>query len=251
MTKQSLRLAGIHTISTILHQSPERILNLYVVQGRVDYRIQSLITDAKKNGIFIQTVSRHQLDEWFENFPHQGVAANCRNLPAMTENDLDAILSDNSQQALFLILDGIQDPHNLGACLRTANAAGVHAVIAPKDRSVGLNATVSKVACGAAEVTPFIQVTNLARTIRLLRDKGVWIWGLTGDADKNLFQADLRSSCAFVIGAEEIGLRRLTREHCDELFAIPMHGTVESLNASVATGICLYEAVRQRFKSPF
>jgi 23S rRNA (guanosine2251-2'-O)-methyltransferase len=163
----------------------------------------------------------------------------------LTENDLDALL-DKTDSPFLLILDGVTDPHNLGACLRNADAAGVHGVIVPKDNSVGLTPTVSKVACGAAETVPLFQVTNLARTMKRLQERGVWIAGTAGEADSTLFQADLKGALAIAMGAEGKGLRRLSRESCDTLISIPMAGSVSSLNVSVATGICLFEAVRQR-----
>ena len=177
---------------------------------------------------------------------HQGVVARCRAVTVWQEDDLDQLLDGLSVPPLLLVLDGVQDPHNLGACLRSADAAGVHAVIAPRDRAVGLTPVVRKVASGAAETVPFIQVTNLARTLRTLKDKGLWTVGADAEGDGDVFSADLRGPTVLVMGAEGQGMRRLTREHCDLLVRIPMQGTVESLNVSVATGICLFEAVRQR-----
>ncbi|MDH5473426.1 MAG: 23S rRNA (guanosine(2251)-2'-O)-methyltransferase RlmB, partial [Gammaproteobacteria bacterium] len=174
----------------------------------------------------------------------QGIAGRYRSLTADSENSLDQLLLKDN--LLLLILDGIQDPHNLGACLRSADAAGVDAVIAPKDRATGLTPTVRKVACGAAESVPFIQVTNLARTLKQLKDAEVWIIGAAGEADTVIYDANLTGKLAIVMGAEEKGLRRLTRENCDLLVKLPMAGQVESLNVSVATGVCLFEAVRQR-----
>ena len=163
----------------------------------------------------------------------------------LDEADLDAVLNKQSEPFL-LVLDGVTDPHNIGACLRTADAAGVHAVIVPKDKSAGLTATARKVACGAAESVPLIQVTNLSRTLKHLQDKGVWVIGTAGEAEQLIYQVDLKGPTALVMGAEGKGMRRLTREHCDQLVKLPMAGAVSSLNVSVATGVCLYEIVRQR-----
>ncbi|PUV48591.1 23S rRNA (guanosine(2251)-2'-O)-methyltransferase RlmB, partial [Cronobacter sakazakii] len=176
---------------------------------------------------------------------HQGIVARVKPGRQYGENDLPDLLAAHAQPFL-LILDGVTDPHNLGACLRSADAAGVHAVIVPKDRSAQLNATAKKVACGAAESVPLIRVTNLARTMRLLQEENVWIVGTAGEADHTLYQSKMTGPLALVMGAEGEGMRRLTREHCDELISIPMAGSVSSLNVSVATGICLFEAVRQR-----
>jgi 23S rRNA (guanosine2251-2'-O)-methyltransferase len=201
---------------------------------------------AKNKKIRIELLSRQALDKLTQNANHQGAVAFFEKSKQYTEKDLDSILDHLSEPAFLLILDGIQDPHNLGACLRSADAAGVHAVLAPKDKSVGLTPAVCKVASGAAESIPFIQVTNLARTLRELKEKNVWIYGAAAEASQTLYQADLKGSIAIVLGAEGSGLRRLTREHCDVLLNVPMAGSVSSLNVSVATGIFLFEAVRQR-----
>jgi 23S rRNA (guanosine2251-2'-O)-methyltransferase len=177
---------------------------------------------------------------------HQGVIAFCQSTESYSEDDLQALLEGLDVPPFLLILDGVQDPHNLGACFRSADAAGVHAIIAPKDKSVGLTAVVSKVASGAAEAVPFVQVTNLARTLEILKEMGIWVYGAAGEAEQTLYQADLRGPIAIVLGSEGEGLRRLTRERCDVLLKIPMHGSVSSLNVSVATGIFLFEALRQR-----
>lgn len=185
------------------------------------------------------------MDDKAESSQHQGIVARVKAAKVLNEQDLDVLLA-NTEQPFLLILDGVTDPHNLGACLRNADAAGVQGIIVPKDNSVGLTATVSKVACGAAETVPLFQVTNLARTMRHLQDKGVWIVGTAGEADCELYQADLKGPLAIAMGAEDKGLRRLSRESCDSLISIPMAGSVSSLNVSVATGVCLFEAVRQR-----
>jgi 23S rRNA (guanosine2251-2'-O)-methyltransferase len=241
-------LFGIHAVQALLSQHPERALTLYVQKERHDQKIQVITELAKTNRVKIELLTRVELDALVEDAVHQGVVAACHKPTAHTENDLETIISA-AAKPLLLVLDGIQDPHNLGACLRSADAAGVHAVIVPKDKSVAITPTVSKVASGAAETVPFIQVTNLARTLRFLKDQGIWVFGAAGEATETLYQADLTVPAALVLGAEGQGLRRLTREHCDVLLNIPMRGSVSSLNVSVATGIFLFEALRQRFIS--
>lgn len=248
MKKQDITF-GIHAVSSLLKNSPERILELFVMQGRQDERIMPLIHLVKENGISVQQTSRKVLDDKAESSQHQGIVARVKPAKILAENELANLLTqlDEQQQTPFLlILDGVTDPHNLGACLRNADAAGVHGVIVPKDNSVGLTGVVSKVACGAAETVPLFQVTNLARTMRYLQDKRIWIIGTAGEADCNLYQGDLKGPLAIAMGAEGKGLRRLSREACDTLVSIPMAGSVSSLNVSVAAGICLFEAVRQR-----
>ncbi len=240
-------LFGIHAVLALLSQQPERALTLYLQRDRHDQKIQVITELAKTHRIKIELKTRAELDELAADGVHQGVVAACVTPTAHTENDLETIISA-AVKPLLLVLDGIQDPHNLGACLRSADAAGVHAVIVPKDKSVAITPTVSKVASGAAETVPFIQVTNLARTLRWLKDQGVWVFGAAGEATETLYQADLTVPAALVLGAEGQGLRRLTREHCDMLLNIPMQGSVSSLNVSVATGIFLFEALRQRLK---
>jgi 23S rRNA (guanosine2251-2'-O)-methyltransferase len=237
---------GLHSVAALLQEHAERVTQLYVQQGRHDQRLQQIITAAEAQRIPIKILSRVELDKLSSNAPHQGVIAQCRGAKSYTEADIEILLQQLQEPPFLLILDGVQDPHNLGACLRSANAAGVHMVIAPRDKSVGLTPVVRKVASGAAEVTPFIQVTNLARTLRFLKEQGIWLYGAADDGARSLYEADLRGPLALVLGAEGTGLRRLTREHCDDLLIIPMRGSVSSLNVSVATGICLFEAVRQR-----
>lgn len=241
-------LFGIHAVQALLSAHPERALTLYVQKERHDQKIQVITDLAKANRIKIELLTRAELDDLAADAVHQGVVAACQKPSAHTENDLEIIISA-AAKPLLLVLDGIQDPHNLGACLRSADAAGVHAVIVPKDKSVAITPTVSKVASGAAETVPFIQVTNLARTLRFLKDQGIWVFGAAGEATETLYQADLTVPAALVLGAEGQGLRRLTREHCDVLLNIPMQGSVSSLNVSVATGIFLFEALRQRTAS--
>lgn len=246
---------GLHAVQALLAAAPKRILELHLLAGRDDQRLQDVISAAEQHRIGIITATRQQLDEMAgagegdHEANHQGVIARCRPAQAQDETYLFKMLerlADKNEAPFLLVLDGVTDPHNLGACIRTAEASGVHAVIAPKDKSVGLNPTVRKVACGAAEVLPFIAVTNLARTLKKLQDAGIWTVGTAGEADKSVYQADLKGPLALVMGAEGQGMRRLTREHCDHLINIPMAGTVSSLNVSVATGVCLFEAVRQR-----
>lgn len=236
---------GIHAIKALLDRDPQRFLEVFILKGRDDRRLQPLIAELEASGIVIQVANRQWLDEKVEGAVHQGIIARVREGRKYHENDLPSLL-ENIDTPFLLILDGITDPHNLGACLRSADAAGVHAVIAPRDRSAQLNATAKKVACGAAENVPLIQVTNLARTLRLLQEMNIWVVGTAGEADHTLYQSKMTGPIALVMGAEGEGMRRLTREHCDELISIPMAGTVSSLNVSVATGICLFEAVRQR-----
>lgn len=238
---------GLHSVQALLTKHPERIERLCVLQDRSDQKIQALISLAKSQHVKVEFTSRAELDRLTAQSTHQGAVAFCQSMQSYSEHDLERLL-DEVAKPLLLILDGVQDPHNLGACLRTADAAGVHAVLAPKDKSVGLTPTVSKVASGAAETVPFIQVTNLARTLRSLQEKGIWIYGAAAEAEKNLYEVDFKGPSAIVLGAEGTGLRRLTREHCDVLVNIPMQGSVSSLNVSVATGVFLFEVVRQRIK---
>ena len=247
MAKREL-IFGIHAVMAALRRDATQINELYVAEGsRKNPRLCELIELAELAGLVAHYQSREALDDLVPDGVHQGVVAWCSaSAPTVSEDDLVSLVEGLRVPALLLVLDGVQDPHNLGACLRSADAAGVHAVIAPKDRAVGLTPTVRKVACGGAESLPFVQVTNLARTLRELKDAGVWLVGATGDAPDSLYDTDLRGPIAMVMGAEEKGLRRLTQEQCDFLVHIPMAGSVASLNVSVATGVCLFEAVRQR-----
>ncbi|ABM01269.1 RNA methyltransferase TrmH, group 3 [Shewanella amazonensis SB2B] len=236
---------GIHAVESVLKHAPERVLELWLMTGRQDERVLPLLEIAQNWGIKAQQAARKTLDEKAESTQHQGIIIRVRPAKVLTENDLEALL-DATETPFLLILDGVTDPHNLGACLRNADAAGVHGVIVPKDNSAGLTPTVSKVACGAAETVPLFQVTNLARTMKRIQERGVWIAGTAGEADSTLYEANLKGPLAIAMGAEGKGLRRLSREGCDTLISIPMAGSVSSLNVSVATGICLFEAVRQR-----
>jgi 23S rRNA (guanosine2251-2'-O)-methyltransferase len=236
---------GIHTVEALLSSKSPNVSEILIQQNRQDQKIQKIITFANNNGIAIQPIAKHKIDELLPNCNHQGVVAIVKSLIIYEEQDLPDLLTNLNKPPLVLILDGIQDPHNLGACLRTANAAGVDVVIAPKDNSVGLTPVVHKTACGAAEITPFIQVVNLSRTMKLLKDQGIWLYGTDAVAEKTIYETNLKGAVALVLGAEEKGMRRLTRENCDALMSIPMHGNIPSLNVSVATGICLFEIVRQ------
>ncbi|WP_339892521.1 23S rRNA (guanosine(2251)-2'-O)-methyltransferase RlmB [Neptuniibacter pectenicola] len=243
---QHEHLFGIHAINTVLKRDPKRVHRILILKGRNDERMHSLFETAMSHKIQVEQVSKRELEELVEGGVHQGVVAFCKPIPTRTEKYLEQLLDNLDEPAFLLVLDGVTDPHNLGACLRTADAAGVHAVIAPKDKSAPLNATASKVACGAAEVVPYVLVTNLARTLKSLQQRGIWTTGTAGETDLDVYKANLTGPMALIMGAEGQGMRRLTREHCDQLVKIPMAGEVSSLNVSVATGICLFEAVRQR-----
>ena len=236
---------GFHSVEAILEKEPERFLEIYALKGREDKRLNPVIDQARKFGISVQFMQRKALDNKANGEQHQGIIANVKAARMYSEKDLDEIIA-REETPFLLVLDGITDPHNLGGCLRSADAAGVHAIIVPKDKSAKLNGTARKVACGAAETVPLVQVTNLARTLREIKDAGVWVVGTAGETDTELFDANLTGPMAVVMGAEGDGMRRLTREHCDLLVKIPMAGTVSSLNVSVATGICLFEVLRQR-----
>ncbi len=237
---------GIHAIGALLRRSPERVESLAVLRGRRDQRLEELLQTARVNGIAVRECAREELDRLAPGV-HQGVVAQVRAATPLNESFLlDTLLPNLSEPALLLVLDAVTDPHNLGACLRSADAFGAHAVIVPRDNAAPLNATARKVASGAADVVPLVVVTNLARTLRALQQAGVWVVGAAGEAARALSTIDLRGAVALVMGAEGSGMRRLTREHCDHLAAIPMCGEVDSLNVSVATGVFLYEARRQR-----
>ncbi len=238
-------LYGLHAIDAVLSSEPERIIEIFALKGRTDDRLNDAVNQARRFGISVQFCHRKVLDDKVNGEQHQGIVAKAKPARVLDENDLDKLIEQHPSP-LLLILDGVTDPHNLGACLRTANAAGANAVIVPKDKSAGLTGTARKVACGAAETTPFIQVTNLSRTLKALQGQGVWVIGTAGEATQEIYDVTLKGPMALVMGAEGKGMRRLTRETCDELVKLPMAGSVSSLNVSVATGICLYEMVRQR-----
>ncbi|VFP83990.1 23S rRNA (guanosine-2'-O-)-methyltransferase RlmB [Candidatus Erwinia haradaeae] len=236
---------GIHPIQNILENSPQRIKTVLVLKGYHNIRLQHLLQLIKKNKISINLAHRKTLDHQSEGAVHQGIIAYTTPIRQFQEDDLLILLS-KLPNPFLLILDGITDPHNLGACIRSAYAAGADVILLPKNHSAKLNSTVIKVASGSAEHIPLIYVTNLARTIRILKKHNIWIIGTTEKANHTLYQSNMQGPIALVMGAEDKGIRRLTYEHCNEIIRIPMYGSVSSLNVSVATGICLYEAMRQR-----
>ncbi len=236
---------GVHAVQALLESHPDQIMEVWFQKGRRGSRLEKLIEEARETGIPVKFVDRERIERKV-NGVHQGVVALVRAAKVFRENDLFTLLDGLDKPPFLLILDSITDPHNLGACLRSADAAGVQAVIVARDKSAPLNAVARKVACGAAETVPLITVTNLARTMRDLQERGIWMIGAAGEASTNIYTTDLKGPVAIVMGAEGTGLRRLTREHCDGLVHIPMVGSVSSLNVSVATGICLFEALRQR-----
>ena len=239
------KVYGVHAVEALLRHHPKRVKQLWLAAGRQDPRVQVLVDLAGQQRIAVGQKDRRELDEWAEGV-HQGVVAEVSPSQVWGEAMLEELLDRHEGVPLLLVLDGVTDPHNLGACLRTADAAGALAVVVPKDKSATLNATVRKVACGAAEVMPLVAVTNLARTLEKLQKRGLWVVGTAGEADQEIYQQDLRGPLVLVMGAEGKGMRRLTREHCDFLVKLPMAGSVSSLNVSVAAGVCLFEALRQR-----
>jgi 23S rRNA (guanosine2251-2'-O)-methyltransferase len=242
---EEVLIYGLHAVQSILDRDPKRVLQLVLQRGREDARLGQLLAKAKEHGLRVEHRDAKELDHLAGGGRHQGACARIRPTGALGEGALDELL-DKTPIPFLLVLDGVQDPHNLGACLRTADAAGVSAVVVPRDRAVGLTPVVRKVASGAAETMPLIQVTNLARTLKLLKEHEIWVIGTDEMGTKSLFAADLKGRLALVMGAEGEGLRRLTQENCDLLVNIPMLGAVPSLNVSVAAGIALFEAVRQR-----
>ncbi len=245
MSKKEI-LPGIHTVTTLLRWQPERIQSLWIEQNKKNSRIDSILKQAKPLGIATQEVQRNKLDQLSEGAQHQGIAAFCSPTLLQDEHDLFTQIGNADHPILLLILDEVSDPHNFGACLRTAEAAGVNAVIIPQRNSSPLTPVVHKIASGASIRVPIVKTSNLSRFIDAIKKLGVWVYGAAGDAPTSIYQANLEQHSAIVMGAEGQGLRRLTQERCDQLFSLPMLGDVESLNVSVATGIILYEAVRQR-----
>ncbi|HSV69268.1 MAG TPA: 23S rRNA (guanosine(2251)-2'-O)-methyltransferase RlmB [Methylibium sp.] len=237
-------LFGFHAVTVRLKTAPGSIVELYVDGTRRDARMRQFVERAKEAGVRLLESDELRLQALAGTHRHQGVVAKV--VPPPMTKSLDDLLDALDDPPLLLVLDGVTDPHNLGACLRVADGAGAQAVIAPKDHAVGVNATVAKVASGAAETVPYFMVTNLARTLGELKERGIWVVGLSDDAPRTLYATDLKRPIALVLGAEGPGMRQLTRKTCDELVSLPMAGAVESLNVSVASGICLYEAVRQR-----
>lgn len=237
---------GLHAVTALLNNSQRQIKQIFINQERQDKRLVALLKLAESRGIPIVPLNIQSMAKKFPDTVHQGIVAMAKPLPLYQEKDIPTLLAEKATPPLILILDGITDPHNLGACLRSADAAGVDFVIMPKDKSAPITPVVSKVACGAAESIPIIRVTNLARTMDILKESGIWLYGAAGEAEHELYDLEGKTPIALVLGAEGEGLRRLTRERCDGLFSIPMLGSVSSLNVSVATGISLYEIVRQR-----
>ena len=241
-------LFGFHAVGVRLKTAPDSIIEIYYEPTRRDARMRQFVAKAREAGVRLIEADGLRIAKLAGSQGHQGVAARVNAVAQMHSLDdlLDQLEADGVKNPLLLVLDGVTDPHNLGACLRVADGAGAHAVIAPKDHAVGINATVAKVASGAAETVPYFMVTNLARTLGELKERNIWIIGTSGDAERNLYQMDLKGPVALVLGAEGPGIRQLTRKTCDELVKIPMQGAVESLNVSVASAVCLYEALRQR-----
>jgi len=237
---------GLHPVLAALRAGPGQLEGVWLASGRDDRRLQEVETAARAAGVPCFRVTREALDDMAGSPRHQGVVARRRAASSRQEPDFKDFVASLPAKPLLLILDNVQDPHNLGACLRVANAAGAHAVVAPKDRSAGITPAVSKVASGAAESTPYIMVTNLARALADLKERNIWIVGADERAEQTLYEANLPESIAWVLGAEGEGMRRLTRESCDLLVRIPMGGDVASLNVSVSAGICLFESVRRR-----
>ncbi|MXN31683.1 23S rRNA (guanosine(2251)-2'-O)-methyltransferase RlmB [Delftia sp. CH05] len=241
-------LFGFHAVGVRMKTAPQSIIEVYYEATRRDARMRQFLDRAKSAGVRLIEADGERLAKLAGSHGHQGVAARVEAVAQVHSLDelLEQLEADGVSNPLLLVLDGVTDPHNLGACLRVADGAGAHAVIAPKDHAVGVNATVAKVASGAAETVPYFMVTNLARTLNELKERDIWIIGTSDDAPKTLYEVDLKGPTALVLGAEGDGMRQLTRKTCDELIGIPMMGAVSSLNVSVASGVCLYEALRQR-----
>jgi 23S rRNA (guanosine2251-2'-O)-methyltransferase len=241
-------LFGFHAVGVRLKMAPQSIIEIHFEPTRRDARMRQFIDRVKEAGVRLIESDGLRIAKLAGSHGHQGVAARVQAIEQVHSLDelLENLEASGTAQPLILVLDGITDPHNLGACLRVADGAGAHAVIAPKDHAAGINATVAKVASGAAETMPYFMVTNLARTLNELKERNIWIIGTSDDADKTIYEVDLKGPVALVLGAEGSGMRQLTRKTCDDLVSIPMQGAVESLNVSVASGVCLYEALRQR-----
>ena len=246
MSKQNQWIVGVNAVASAIENDADNVREVLVEGGSKNARLTEIEENARRKGIDVRRVTGQALDGVAGSLRHQGVAARYAAAKTWDEGELQGLVEAAEGKALLLVLDGVQDPHNLGACLRSAAGAGVTAVVIPKDKSVGVNATVRKTSAGAADRIPVVQVTNLSRCLRDLQQMGVWIYGLAGEATASLYATDLRGNVALALGGEAAGLRRLTREHCDGLVKIPMPGDIESLNVSVAAGITLFEAVRQR-----
>jgi len=246
MSKAEL-VCGLHAVESLLNTRPGSVSELLIAEGRDDRRLEALLECATNGDITVTRLSRRELDRLLPGSRHQGVIARLGAMPVtLKEANIKPFLGALGHEPFLLVLDGVQDPHNLGACLRTADAAGVDAVIVPRDRAAGITPTVRKVASGAAETIPVFTVTNMARVLRVLKEAGVWLYGASDAADSSLYDADFTGPLAVVLGSEGKGLRRLTQELCDFQVAIPMTGSVTSLNVSVAAAVLLYEVVRQR-----
>ncbi|MCC5084050.1 23S rRNA (guanosine(2251)-2'-O)-methyltransferase RlmB [Xanthomonas campestris] len=246
MSKQNQWIVGVNAVASSVENDADNVREVLIEAGSKNPRLTEIEEQARRKGIDVRRVNTQSLDGVGGQVRHQGVAARYAAARLWAENELEGLVEAAQGRALVLILDGVQDPHNLGACLRSAAAAGVTAVVIPKDKSATVNATVRKTSAGAADRIPVVAVTNLARCLRDLQKQGVWLYGLAGEAEASLYSVDLRGNVGLVLGGEGDGLRRLTREHCDGLVKIPMPGDIESLNVSVATGVTLFEAVRQR-----
>ncbi|NIK41102.1 23S rRNA (guanosine2251-2'-O)-methyltransferase [Xanthomonas arboricola] len=246
MSKQNQWIVGVNAVASSVENDADNVREVLIEAGSKNPRLIEIEEQARRKGIDVRRVNTQALDGVGGQVRHQGVVARYAAARLWAENELKALVTAAEGRALLLILDGVQDPHNLGACLRSAAAAGVTAVVIPKDKSATVNATVRKTSAGAADRIPVVAVTNLARCLRDLQKQGVWLYGLAGEAEASLYSVDLRGNVGLVLGGEADGLRRLTREHCDGLVKIPMPGDIESLNVSVAAGVTLFEAVRQR-----
>ena len=240
-------LTGIHAVMAVLTQNPGRVRQIYINKKRSNNRLDPLLEKVTANNLLLTEVSRDKLDRLADNQIHQGIVARCQALPVRGEAELIWDIKALKRAAMLLVLDGVQDPHNLGACIRTLNGAGGDGVVSPRDRSAPVTSVVHKTASGAMETTPVYTVTNLSRTLQQLKQEcGLWVFGTSDKAEKSLYEVNFTDSFALVLGTEGKGMRRLVAENCDELVAIPMIGTVSSLNVSVASGVCCYEALRQR-----
>jgi 23S rRNA (guanosine2251-2'-O)-methyltransferase len=239
-------IIGINPVEGALANDPLRVREVLIEQGARNPRLASLSDEAKRLGVRVHARPRAMLDKVAGDARHQGVVAAYEAPPPLSDHDLPELVERGGANAFFLVLDGVTDPHNLGACLRSAAAAGVTAVVVPRDRAVGITPVVRRASAGAADRVPLVAATNLARALRSLKDSGVWLTGLAGDAEKSLYEMDFKGPIALVLGSEGEGMRRLTREACDHVVRIPMPGVAESLNVSVAAGIVLFEALRQR-----
>ncbi len=246
MSKQNQWIVGVNAVASSIEKDPENVREVLIEAGAKNPRLVEIEEEALRKGIDVRKVNAQALGGVAGQVRHQGVVARYAAPKLWAENELSGLIEAAEGKALVLVLDEVQDPHNLGACLRSAAAAGVTAVVIPKDKSAPVNATVRKVSAGAADRIPVVAVTNLVRTIKEMQKLGVWVYGLAGEVDATIHQLDLRGNVALVMGGEGDGMRRLTRETCDKLVRIPMPGDIESLNVSVATGVALFEAVRQR-----